>query len=327
MQRRDILAGIAGTTMLGLATRTARAQSYPNRPIRLVVGFAPGGPTDLIARIAARTMSASLGQTVVIENRPGASGRVAASAVARAEPDGYALLTNVLADMVGPVIERDTREPLLRSLAPVALVGTAPNVLVVHPSLGAGNVRDLAALAKARPGTLSYASAGIGTASHLAGVLFAAAADIDLIHVPYNGTAAAQTDLLTGRVSMMFDNLDNGLSNAAAGKVKALAVTSPSRWHAAPDVRTIGEAGFPTAEMLSIFGVMAPAGTPAAIVEQLGSALVAASREEATRRSLLAISIEPASLGPAEYRRYLETETRRWEALAAQGRLSGGRNQ
>ncbi len=321
MQRRDILAGIAGGAIAGAAGREARAQAYPSRPIRLVVGFAPGGPTDLVARIVARVMTAALGQTVVVENRPGASGKVAGSLVARAEPDGYTLLVNVLADMVGPVIEGDAREPLLRALAPVALVGTAPNVFVVHPSLGAGSVREVVALAKARPGTLSYASAGIGTASHLTGVLFSAAADIELIHVPYNGTAAAQTDLLTGRISMMFDNLDNGLSNAAADKVKALAVTGPARWHAAPAVPTMGEAGFPAAEMLSIFGVMAPVGTPEAIVQQVGAGLVAASHDEATRRGLLAVSIEPASLGPAEYRRYLETETARWERLAAQGRL------
>lgn len=323
MQRRDILTGIAGAAVTGLAGRKARAQAatYPSRPVRLVVGFAPGGPTDLIARVAARAMSASLGQTVVVENRPGASGKVAASFVARTEPDGHTLLVNVLADLVGPVLERRTREPLLRVLAPIALVGTAPNVFVVHPSLGVGSVSEVTALARARPGSLSYASAGVGTASHLSGVLFSAAAGVELIHIPYNGTAAAQTDLLTGRVSMMFDNLDNGLSNAAAGKVKALAVTGPSRWHAAPDLPTIGEAGLTGSELLSIFGVMAPAGTPTAIVERVAAGLAAASRDEETRRGLLAIGIEPASLGPADYGRYLEAQTGRWEALAAQGRL------
>lgn len=323
MQRRDILTGIAGAAVTGLAGRKARAQAatYPSRPVRLVVGFAPGGPTDLIARVTARAMSASLGQAVVVENRPGASGKVAASFVARTEPDGHTLLVNVLADLVGPVLERRTREPLLRVLAPIALVGTAPNVFVVHPSLGVGSVSEVTALARARPGSLSYASAGVGTASHLSGVLFSAAAGVELIHIPYNGTAAAQTDLLTGRVSMMFDNLDNGLSNAAAGKVRALAVTGPSRWHAAPDLPTIGEAGLTGSELLSIFGVMAPAGTPSAIVERVAAGLAAASRDEETRRGLLAIGIEPASLGPADYGRYLEAQTGRWETLAAQGRL------
>lgn len=324
MQRRDILTGAAGVAVLSLPGGRARAQAaatYPSRPIRLVVGFAPGGPTDLVARLAARAMSANLGQTVVVENRPGASGKVAASFVARTEPDGHTLLANVLADLVGPVLERRTREPLLRVLAPVTLVGTAPNVFVVHPSLGVSSVGEVTALAKARPGSLSYASAGVGTASHLSGVLYSAAAGVDLIHIPYSGTAAAQTDLLTGRVSMMFDNLDNGLSNAAAGKVRALAVTGPTRWHAAPAVPTLGEARLPDSELLSIFGVMAPVGTPGAIVERIASGLAAASRDDETRRGLLAIGIEPAFLGAAEYGRYLASQTGRWEALAAQGRL------
>ncbi|WP_043837890.1 Bug family tripartite tricarboxylate transporter substrate binding protein [Muricoccus aerilatus] len=322
MQRRTILAGLPGILGAGTLGRPALAQlGFPERPLRLVVGFAPGGPTDLVARVAARTMSAALGQTVVVENRPGASGGVAAGLVARAPADGYTLLVNVVADVVNPVIEPATREPLLKSLAPVALVGTAPNVLVLHPSLGANGVAEVVEIAKRRPGTVSYASAGVGTVSHLSGVLLSAVSGAEMIHVPYNGTAAAQTDLLTGRISMMFDNLDNGLSNARAGKLKAVAVTGQSRWFAAPEVPTMADAGFPGSEMLSVFGVMAPVGTPTPIVERLAAGLVEGSRTEATRQSLHQISIEPASMGPAEYGGYIAAETARWEALAAQGRL------
>lgn len=321
MQRRIILAGMAGSMGLGLRARPARAQAgFPDRPVRLVVGFAPGGPTDLVARFAAQTMSAALGQTVVVENRPGASGGIAASLVARAPADGYTLLVNVVADVVNPLIDR-TRDPLLKSLAPVALLGTAPNVLVVHPSLGANSVAEVVAIAKEKPGTVSYGSAGIGTVSHLSGVLLSAIAGVELLHVPYNGTAAAQTDLLTGRVSMMFDNLDNGLSNARSGVLKALATTGQTRWYAAPDVPTMAQAGYPGTEMLSIFGVMAPLGTSPAIVNKVAEGLVAGSRTDATRQSLHRISIEAATMGPAEYAHYLEAETARWEALAAQGKL------
>jgi len=322
VRRRAILAGLPAVLGVGALRRPALAQgAFPDRPLRLVVGFAPGGPTDLLARVAARSMSAALGASVVVENRPGASGGVAAGLVARAPADGYTLLANVVADIVTPVIEPAAREPLLKALAPVALVGTAPNVLVLHPSLGASSVAEVVEIARRRPGTVSYGSAGIGTVSHLSGVLLSAVSGAEMLHVPYNGTAAAQTDLLTGRVSMMFDNLDNGLSNARAGRLRAVAVTGRERWFAAPEVPTVAEAGFPGSEMLSVFGVMAPAGTPAPLLERLAAGLVDASRTEATREALRRISIEPASLGPAEYGRTLAAETARWERLAADGRL------
>ena len=225
----------------------AAAQAVTKEPIRLVVGFAPGGPSDIAGRIAAEILSAKLGVSVVVENKAGASGAIAADAVANAKSDGNTLLVNVTADIVNPVINREPKNFITTRFAPVALIATAPNVLVVHPSLPVTSAKELVAFMRSQKAdnSLSYASAGLGTVSHLSGVLFTSASGASLIHVPYKGTAAAQVDLLAGRVQIMFDSLSSGLVNAKSGKVKALAVTSPKRWPMAPDLPTLEESVCP----------------------------------------------------------------------------------
>jgi tripartite-type tricarboxylate transporter receptor subunit TctC len=312
---------IVGALIASLAVSTAQSQTYPERPIRLVVGFSPGGPTDLAARIAGRIISDGLGQPVIIENRPGAGGELAATLVAKAPADGYTLLVNVTADVVSPIISKNRREPLLRSFVPVANICTAPNVLVVHPSVPAANVAELVALARKKDFNISYGSAGTGTVSHLSGVLLATSANVELTHVPYNGTAAAQSDLLSGRLSIMFDNLGNGLANAQSQKVRAIAVTAATRWYTAPDVPTMKESGFPGAEIESIFGLLAPIGTPSAIVSKIAAALQAGLVKDTHRQSLLRMGLDPSAMGPTDYLNYIRTETARWEKMVSEGTI------
>ncbi len=301
----------------------AVGQSTTKEPIRLVVGFAPGGPSDIAGRIAAEILSAKLGVSVVVENKAGASGAIAADAVANAKPDGNTLLVNVTADIVNPVINREPKNFVTTRFAPVALIATAPNVLVVHPSLSVNTAKELVDLLrnKKTDQSLSYASAGLGTVSHLSGVLFTSASGASLIHVPYKGTAAAQVDLLSGRVQIMFDSLSSGLVNAKAGKVKALAVTSPKRWPMAPDLPTLEESGLPETDMMAVFGLLAPAGTPKAFVDKLSGALLEGLRTPEVRARINQIGAEPGDWSPEAYSAYLLKQVQRWEKLAAQGKF------
>jgi tripartite-type tricarboxylate transporter receptor subunit TctC len=294
------------------------AATFPDGPIKLMVGFVPGGPTDLYARIAGRVMAEALGQQVVIENRPGGSGAIAAKAVAAAEPDGYTILVNVVSDIITPILNKKAGYNLQTNFTPVGLLATAPNVLVVGPGTQADSVQSLVALARRTPGALSYASAGTATVSHLAGALLAAETGVPLTHIPYKGTGGAQVDLLAGRVSIMFDNLTNGLANAKAGKVKALAVTSAQRWPSAPELPTMAEAGFPGTTIISSFGLMAPAGTPPTVVAKLATALQKALQDDKVKKSITDSGSEPGSLGPREYGNFIAEESRRWTRFLEQ---------
>lgn len=319
--KRRLLATMALAALLGAHGERTAAQTFPERPIRLIVGFAPGGPADSSARVAAQILSDGLGKPVIVENRAGASGAIAATAVANAPPDGYMLLVNVTADIVNPALNGDEKNAVLNRFAPIGLISSAPNILVVHPSLAVNDVRGLAALVRKSPNDVSYASAGIGTVSHLSGALLASSMDAPLVHVPYKGTADAQMDLITGRVTFMFDSLVSGLANAKAGKVKALAVTSPSRWSEAPSVPTMAEAGFPGADMMAVFGLLAPAGTPSEIVERISAVLLAGLRTEGARLKINQLGAEPGRMTPAEYTSYLKAQHQRWGDLAARGKV------
>lgn len=306
-----------------MASPLVVAQAPGKEPIRLVVGFAPGGPSDIAGRIAAEIMSAKLGVSVVVENKAGASGAVAADAVANAKPDGNTLLVNVTADIVNPVINRELKNFVTTRFTPVALIATAPNVLVVHPSLPVNTAKELVDFMRRQKAdsSLSYASAGLGTVSHLSGVLFTSASGASLIHVPYKGTAAAQVDLLAGRVQIMFDSLSSGLVNAKAGKVKALAVTSPKRWPMAPELPTLEDSGLPETDMMAVFGLLAPAGTPKAVVDKLSGALLDGLRTPEMRARINQIGAEPGDWSPEAYSAYLLKQVQRWEKLAAQGKF------
>jgi tripartite-type tricarboxylate transporter receptor subunit TctC len=316
--RRALLPLIASWCAIWCASAAAE---WPERPIRLVVGFTAGGPTDITGRVAAQILTAGLNAQALVDNRPGASGAIAAAQVAAAPPDGYTLLVNVFADIVNPVADREPNNEILKRFAPVSMLAVAPNVLVVAANMPVNTPKELVAYARSNPEQVSYASAGLGTVSHLAGVIFASATGTKLVHVPYKGTAAAQTDLLGGRVSMMFDNLNSGLPNAAAGKVKALAITSPSRWSAAPNIPTMAEAGFPNADIMSVFGIVAPKGTPPAVIQKLSAVLLKGLQAPANVSVINAAGAEPGRMTAEQYDNYLMLDTARWRVLAATGVL------
>jgi tripartite-type tricarboxylate transporter receptor subunit TctC len=306
---------------LALCVVGASAQTFPTQPIKLVVGFAPGGPADISARIAADIFANKLGTSVVVENRAGASGAIAATAVAGAKPDGHTLLVNVTADIVNPAVNRETDKFITNRFVPVALISATPNVLVVHPSVAVKTAKELVAYMRVQKESMSYASAGLGTVSHLAGVLFSNGVGTSMVHVPYKGTSAAQVDLLAGRVPVMFDSLVSAKVNSEAGKVKALAVTSLARWPSAADLPTLAEAGLPETDIMATFGIVAPAGTPAAVVNRLSAALLDGMKSPDVRKRFNQLGAEPGTMTPSEYRDYLNNQTRRWVKLANEGKI------
>lgn len=316
---RTLLLNLAAVAALSPGIASAQA---PSEPIRLVVGFAPGGPTDAVARIAAEILTAKLGNPALVDNRPGASGAIAASAVSNAKPNGHTLLVNVVADIVNPVIAGEKDNIITKRFMPVVLLAESPNVLVVHPSVKANTAKEFIEIARSSAkDTFSYGSAGAGTVSHLSGVLFADATGVPMVHVPYKGTGPAQIDLLAGRIPLMFDNLINGLANARAGKVRALAVTSTQRWPGAPELPTLAEVGLPNTDLLSVFGLVAPLGTPKAVIDSISSALLQGMATPEIRKRLNQIGAEPGTLNAQAYGVYLDTQVQRWEKLVAAGKL------
>jgi len=303
----------------GVASWEASAQSFPTRPLKILVGYSPGGPADALARIAAQILAEGLGKPVVVENRPGAGGTIATSAAAKATPDGYTLVATATSDVINPLFNKQVHYNIETDFAPIALVASAPNVLVVHPSIPVRSTQELVEYGRAHPGTLNYGSAGVGTVSHLAGALVAERARVQFVHVPYKGTAAAQTDLLSGRLQFMFDSIISALGNAKAGKLKALAVTSPERWHSAPELPTMAESGFPGFNMTAWFGLMAPAGTPAPIVSRIAEVLSKGLQSVEVRDRIAAIGAEAGRMTPAEFGRYIHAENTRWKKLFADG--------
>jgi tripartite-type tricarboxylate transporter receptor subunit TctC len=307
---------------IALAGGEAPAQSPPERPLKILVGYAPGGPADALARIGAQILSEGLGQRVIVENRPGAGGSIAAGIVAKAPADGSVLLLTATADVINSLTSREVQYDIETSFAPIALIASAPNVLVVHPSVPVGSVKELIEYARSRPGALSYGSAGFGTVSHLAGAALAQGARLEVVHVPYKGTAAAQVDLLSGRLQFMFDAMGGALANAKAGRVKALAVTSPARWPTAPELPTMSESGFPGFDMTAWFGLLAPAGSPAQSVSRISEVVLKGVQTADVRKRIGAIGGEPGRMTPAEFARYIRAENARWRKLLSDGRLN-----
>jgi len=282
----------------------------------MLVGFPPGGTNDLMARIVAQKLSETLGQPVVVENRPGASGVIAAEALARAAPDGYTLMlgstgTNTIAPALSPKLPYDP----VRDLAPVGLVGIASSALVVNAGVPAANVAELVALAKTRPGKLTYASSGSGTTLHLGGELFKLLAGVDIVHVPYKGNAQALNDVVGGQVDLIFSALPPVLPLAKAGKVRILGVGMPQRVRAAPELPTIAEQGLPGYEMWTWYGVFATGGTPAEIIERLSRELRAALADAKVREQIEAQGAEPSASAPAEFRALIAAEIEKWTRI------------
>ena len=299
------------------------ARDYPEKTIRLIVPYTPGGTADLLARTVGQKMAESFGQQVIIDNRPGAGGNLGADLAAKAAPDGYTLLMGTVAThAINPHLYPNLPYDAAKDFAPIILLATLPNLLVVNPSLAATNVKQLIALAKAKPGELAYASAGNGTSQHLSGELFKKMTGVDMIHIPYKGSAPAVTDLVGGQVQLMFDNIASSLPQVRAGKLRALAVTGPRRSPVLPDLPTVSEAGLPGFSITSWFALFAPAGTPAKILLRLNKEAAKAIALQELRQQWLGQGIEPTGGTAEQLAAFRRIEAAQWGKIV---RESGAR--
>ncbi len=295
------------------------ADEFPARPIRVVVGFGPGAVADVILRVMTNRMSQTLGQQLVVENRPGAGSSLGAEYVARAPKDGYTLLMCTVAQTINPALNNLSFD-FGKDLAPIALIANAPQMLVAHPSFPANNVRELIALAKSQPDGVQYASSGAGTMSHLAGVLLNSAAGIKLEQIPYPGSAQSMTDVLAGRVPMMFGPAATVWSNVQGGKLKALAVTQPTRAAIAPEVPSMVEAGVEGYSAGIWMGMLAPTGTPRDIVDKLSRAANEALKSKEVLSLMEKQGVDPLGGTPAEFAQFIDDELKKWaEVVRASG--------
>src|SRR6476619_5232609 len=294
----------------------AHAQSFPTRPITLVIPFAPGGSTSIIGRGIADKMSELLGEKIVVDNRPGAGGTVGTKAVAKSDPDGYTLLlgyTGTLA--IGPSLYKNVGYDPRKDFAPIGMIGNAPNSLVVNPSFPARTLAELIAYAKANPGKVNFGSAGAGTASHITGEYFARAAGITLVHIPYKGTGPALTDVLGGHIPMAFAPIPASHANVSAGTLRALAVTSATRSNLLPDVPTMAEAGLPGFDASLYYGVGAPAGTPRPVIDKLNKELQAALASSEVKKQLGLDGTEITPGTPEDYAAFIDKDEKKWSQL------------
>ncbi|HQR11812.1 MAG TPA: tripartite tricarboxylate transporter substrate binding protein [Casimicrobiaceae bacterium] len=295
---------------------SALAQPFPSKPLRIVVPFPAGGTTDVLARAVAQKLTETLGQPVVVDNRPGAGGNIGAELVAKSPPDGYTLLMGTVGThAINPGLYPKMPYDHVRDFAPVILVAGVPNVLVVNPSLPVNSVQELIVYSKANPGKLNFASSGNGTSIHLSAELFKTMAGVQIMHVPYKGSAPALQDLVGGQVQLMFDNLPSSLALIKGGKLKALAVTSSARAAALPDVPTLAESGLPGFEASSWFGLLAPAGTPQPAIATLNAEVAKWLATPEAREKLLAQGAIAAGGTPEDFTRHIAAETAKWQKV------------
>jgi tripartite-type tricarboxylate transporter receptor subunit TctC len=293
------------------------ADPFPTRPITIVVPYQAGGTNDIVARAITPILTTALGQPVIVENRPGASGIIGASFVARAAPDGHTVLAAPVSLLsINPWLYPTMPKPDV-AFAPITIAGSVPNILVVHPSVPAASVKELLQLARTKPGSLNFASMGAGTTGHLNGELFKTMTRVDMTHVAYKGSAPAVTDLLAGHVQLMFDNLPTALPHVKSGKLRALALTSAQRHPMAPDVPTMAEAGVPGFEATAWFGFVAPAATPKPIVERLAAEMAKALRSPDVASRLNSLGMSIIANTPAEFSAYIKAETDKWGQVVA----------
>ena len=307
---------------LACAPLPAFAHAWPAKPVRIIVPFAAGGPADLYARTIGERLQAALGQPFVIEDRPGGGAIAGTDVVAKSAPDGYTLLMMSNTHTVNESLIPTKPYALLKDLVPVAPVNYSDLVMVVHPSVPANTLREFIALAKAKPGTINYASSGPGTPYHMAGELFKAMAGVDLVHVPYKGSSGARTDLLGGQVQMMFDAITTMAPNVRAGKLKALATSGKARSSVLPEVPTIAEAGVPGYDAVIWLGVMAPAGTPRAIVDRLNREITRIANTPEMRAEWAKQGAVPMSMGVEEFARFMREDIDKWAHVV---KVSGAR--
>jgi tripartite-type tricarboxylate transporter receptor subunit TctC len=298
------------------AVPQARADDFPSRPLRLIIGFPPGSAADITARVVGNAMSQTLGQQVVIESRTGAGSSLAAEFVARAPADGYTLYIGTSSNVTNAAISSNLRFDFVKDFAPVTPLTGLPLILAVHPSLGVSSFKELIELARSRPGELTYASVGLGTVPHLSTELLSVRTNVKLVHVPYQGSPPAVTDLIAGRVAIMLGVASTLMPHVVAGSIKGLASGSAKRPHIAPNLPTIAESGLPDFETSVWFGLVAPAGSPRAVVDKLAAAANAALKSEEVVARLKAQGFDPLGGPPDEFARFIGRETAKWSAAA-----------
>ena len=322
LHRLAVTASLAAVTGASLIGREARAQdAWPARPPTFIVPFPPGGPVDVSARTVTQAMSAAWGQPAVIDNRAGAGGIVGAQAAARQPADGYHYFFPAIHHAILPSLREKLPYDIEKDFAPVGMVAVFPIILVAHPSLPVKDVRELIAYAKAHPGQLSYSSSGIGGGTHLAGELFASMTGTQLLHVPYKGSAPAMADLLAGQVQLMFSDAPTATEQIKGGKVRALGISTRERSALMPEVPTIAEAGVPGYESNSWTALLAPAGTPPALITPVNADLVRTLTDPATRARMLAVGAEPMPGSPADLARFLSAEIAKWSTIIRTARI------
>jgi tripartite-type tricarboxylate transporter receptor subunit TctC len=312
MNRRLLAAALAAL----IASPAIAQDDFPNRPIKLVVGFPAGASGDLLSRAVGAKLSQTIGQQIVVENRPGASSSIAAEAAARAPKDGYTLFLGTVANVVNAAITPNLTFDFATDFAPIGLAATVPVMLVVHPSINVTSLKELIALAKSKPGEILYASSGVATTPHLAGALLNAQAGIQMRHVPYQGAPPAVTDLIAGRTHVMFSSAATVWPHVQAGKLKALAWAAPKRSAIAPDLPTVAELGMPDLDASIWFGLMAPVGTPQSVLDKLGRELNAGLKSPDLLEVLKKQGYEPLGGTPADFTRYIDAELKKWKAAA-----------
>lgn len=302
-------------TALLLAGVDALAQPYPAKPVRFIVPYAAGGGVDIVTRTLAQKLTEQVGQSFVVENRPGGNANIASEAVAKAAPDGYTLLMGSPANAVNGSLYKKLPYEILRDFAPVSLIGYGPLVLVVHPSVPARTVKELIALCKAQPGQLNYASGGNGTSQHLAGELLRATTGISVVHVPYKGAAPALVDLIGGQIAFMFNNTLEVLPYVKAARLRALAVAGAQRSAVLPEVPTFAQSGYPGFEATVWWGVLAPAATPRDVVAKLAAEIVKAMRAPDMKDKFAALGAETTGSTPEQYAAFLKDEVSKWAGV------------
>jgi len=315
---RKALAGIALAAVFSGVVAPACAQGYPSRPVRLIVPYPPGGGTDIFARLVGVKLTETLGQPIVVEQRPGAAGVIGADVAAKASPDGYTLVIGQASNLaINLSLMKKLPYDPVRDFAPITLVATSPNLLVVHPSLPVRSIKDLVTLAKSKPGAINYASAGNGSPGHLAAEYFKKVAKIDLVHIPYKGATPALLDVLAGHASLYFTSPIAAQPFVQSGRLRQIAVTSGKRFPPLPDVPTIAEGGYRDIDMTSWWGLLAPAGTPADIVDKLNAATVKALNSAEVKERLASQGAMVVTNTPNEFAAYIKSEIAKWARIVA----------
>ena len=315
---KNLRALLGAACLVLTATGLATAQDYPTRPVRMIIPFPPGGSNDVVGRLIAIKLGDRLGKQVVVDNRSGAGGVIGTEVVAKSPPDGYTLLIISMAHAVNPWLYKLNYDPI-KDFTPVGLLAKGANVLVVHPSLPVRSIADLIALAKKQPGDLQYASAGIGSFQHLGGELFKLMAGVDILHVPFKGGGPALVDVVGGHTKVMFSSMVQTVPHIHSGKLRALGTGGPQRSPVLPDVPTIAEAGVSNYEAVNWWGLVAPVGTPQAIIDKLNTELLAVQNAPEVQKQFALEGGEPVPMKPAVFGAYLVSEMNKWEKVVKQG--------